>query len=223
MQGPEFLVELRQRFSFLEMAGFRRRVVERNAWFEKQTAAEGFRISFSFTEYDQIHVAGLHAAKRFDEVERAVKSLGPGELHDNYTVHTGPEESQIPRGLSVTRTENNFHFVIDDAAAMGRFAVFVQSFFKQTALGFFDRYPSVAAVDAHLSTLEDKAVADFVRQSDNRTFCREYAIKRIAKNEAADTYYDRVMDELNTLRGDALIDDLIQSLQETKRRLDGNS
>lgn len=223
MREAEFLDEVSKEFSFLEMAGFRRRIVDRNAWFEKQTATEGFRISFSFTEYDKIHVSGLQAAKRFDDVARAVKSLGPGELLDDYTISVGPAESAIPRGLSVVSAGNNFHFEIGTASAMGLFARFVQAFYEQTALPFFDRYSSVAVVDAHLSTMADEAVSRFVNPGNNRTFCREYAIKRIAKNKAADTYYDRVMDELNSLRGDPLIDDLIQSLSETKQRLDGNS
>jgi hypothetical protein len=151
MKKKDFFDSIGKGCQFLEEGGFKLREtdrhVDRNFMYEKTDDEEGFCIKFNWTQYgDNFHVKGLHALKRFNDVERPLQAVIGGQLSDYYTIHKMPSTYYIPKGLPYETTQNNIHFVIKEEADIKLYMEFLKSFYLTDSIPFFNRYEKFETV-----------------------------------------------------------------------------
>lgn len=221
MNNKLFKEIIESELGFFQADGYSLREVDRNIWFEKKIESEGFRISFSYTEYgDAFHVNGLKASKRFEEVEGILQKVLGGELSNYYTITLNPDETIIPLQLLYTKTENNFHFEIDTVTDLHLFLRFVESFYEYAALPFYQLYDSLFKVYETTKELKGDQLSRFVNSSSNLIFSRLFIIKSFYDRPKAEEYYSEISSELTKMRGNNTMESILSILNAVKSEIE---
>ncbi len=188
MDLKEFLEKIETSCSFLEAEGYQLRKVDasvnRNFWYEKNTETGGYRIAFGWTQYgEEFHVKGLHALKRFNEVELQIQKVVGGDLTDYYTIYKAPATDLIPENLPHEATEDNIHFILKNERDISLFADFIKNFYIKTVIDFYNEYLKLNSVNTLLQELlETKKIQSLLTSTDNTTIIRFYVIAIISDN-----------------------------------------
>lgn len=220
MDYKSFIELVRQECRFLENDGYTFREVDRNIWYEKVGETEGHGISFAYTIYgNNFHVHALGAYKRFNAVEIFLQKRSGGELIDYYTIHVGPNESDLPTDLPYNKTKNNIHFEITTSAQLSSFLGLVKKFYEQTVLPFYQTYTSIAEVHNKLSNLKNTELASFISNASNLLFARVFIIKTFIERSIAEEYYQYILNELSKLKGNVTIDGLVKQLNDIREEI----
>jgi hypothetical protein len=195
MDLRDFLAGLQQGCDFLETEGYILRKVDssinRNYWYEKHTETEGYRIAFTWTQYgSEFHVNGLHAQKRFNEIEQQIQRVMGGDLADYYTIYKLGEADLIPENLAYKSTENNIDFVLKNETDILLFADFVKEFYTRTVKDFYTHYSKLEVVNSLLQELLDtKQIQSLLTSIDNTTIIRFYLIALMTVNTSIINFF----------------------------------
>lgn len=224
MELNSFIESVKASCVFLEQEGFALResdpVLNRNFWYEKNTANEGFRITFGWTQYgDEFHVKGLNGLKRFNVVEKELNNLLGGEITDYYTIHKNPSTNYIPSDLPFEATGDNIHFVLRNQNDIIRFTSFVKKFFSQECLPFFSQYEHLGDVYKVYIGLEREKISGLLLNSGNDIFYRELVIKHIFDRDDAARYYKMVVDEFEPLKSNSTFKKILDNFKQLNANL----
>jgi len=199
-----------------------RMVDNRNFWYEKKTDEKGYRIRFFLTEYgDTFHVIGPKAEKRFNIVEQYIQPvLNDVKLDTLYTIHKQPDFKYVSAELVHNETEGN-NFMIKEEQELLLFLKFVQSFYFQTAVPFFDEYKSVNDINQKLSSLERDDITSLINNTGSGdVFYRELTIKFLSNSPDFEEYYNYILKEFEPLKGNVTFDKIIDNFKKLKKTLE---
>ena len=132
-----FSSKVQEYFKWINDLGYEYQESENNIKYSLKRGEITFSISFSWTEYNEIHIYGLSAFIRFNKVECIIENAIDG-IHDS-TVWC-KWEGKIPNGLEAIKEENNpFYntFFISNESQVEILSQIVKDFYKNKAHEFF--------------------------------------------------------------------------------------
>lgn len=204
MNTKLYIETIKKECTFLEKEGYIFTLLENNIYYSKKNNSEGFRISFSWSEYgDKFTTQGLTAKKRFNIVENEIKKILTGELEDYYTIHKTLSTNYIPKELEFKEVGNNICFPTNTVENIKLFSQLLKIFYSKTVLEFFKYYEHISAIDNKLEELlELKKIQSILTSSGNSAIHRFYIISFICENNPIknffiETYFPYLKDNLD--------------------------
>lgn len=191
MNSNIFSKEVEKSFNWLIDLGFQFRRVDTNIYFEQTNANEAFAIGFAWSEYNQIHLYGLTAYKRFNKVESKLHEATGRPL--DYTIkHRW--NGDVPEELERISDEDHpaFNsFYLENKSHVILFSDMVKKFLHGDANLFFDQFKSIEDVIEWLKTHDVKEHAELLVQNNNTQMLRRLILMKEGHSEDFADLYQR--------------------------------
>jgi len=176
---------------FLEDEGYMFKSIDRHIWYEKNNINEGFKIEFSWIEYDHLLVSGLSANKRFDPIEKCMQHLLGGNLVDYYTIYFNGMDVKISPLLKHSKTINNTHFTIESEKDLYELIEYIKLYYYNYAMPFFKKYESIDIVNNELQDLlKTKKIQSLITSGSNSAIIRFYVIALKCNNKIIVDFFE---------------------------------
>lgn len=157
-----------------------------------------FSISFSWTEYDEIHVYGLGAFIRFDKIESIIENAVDGSRDSTIWCKW---EGKIPNDLRAIKEENNpFNntFFIANEFQVEFLSQIVQNFYHNEACDFFENFKSIPDVLEWLKNHDVNQHSNLIVQSKNAGMLRRLILLKEGRSKEFPELYARYRDFLQS-------------------------
>ncbi len=193
-----FLDTIKNNCSFLLNDGYSMNIPHktknRNIIFSKKSQIDGFCICFNWTQYgENFHISGLEAMKRYNEIEKKMQKVNNGELDDFYTIHKSPIITQIPSELDYNKLLSNNNFILKNISELILFIKYVEKFYNQEAILFFNKFNDLEEVNLLLKDLLDsKKIQSLLVSDNNLTIVRFYLIALYFNNLEILEYFNKI-------------------------------
>ena len=196
MAHQNFIDIIKNEFTFLENDGYQLRIEDRNVWYEKNTKKEGFRIGFSWTEYDCIWISGLTANKRFNIVEKLINPIINVDLINLYTIYISPNVDYIPESLNYTESNGKINFEISTYEESLLFVDFMKSFYDKTAKRFYEEYKNLENVNVWLDKNDINNHVNLITSAGNTMMLRKLILMKLNNDKKFEDLFFRYKDFL---------------------------
>lgn len=190
-----FSRKVEESFKWLMDLGFKFRQLDTNIYFEQTKSNEAFAITFSWSEYNQIHVYGLFAYKRFSLIENIIQKATGNTI--DYTIKY-KWKGKVPKELDRISDENHpayNSFYLENESQVRLFSDMVKGLLHEANV-FFERLKTLQDVLKWLETHEIKQHAELLVQNNNTGMLRKLILMKEGHSEDFEDLYQRYVNFL---------------------------